>query len=116
MHKVTKNNEVLFVGLESKCWEWLLKNQPQSCDWAIKNGGFSVSPASNREYLRWHRTFHEEMELKGGKGYWRGSRDGVYQYTEFSGGELVQSLDFETEKELINHHDRTLIARLMDND
>lgn len=52
MHKVVRNNQILFAGLEAECWLWLQSNQSQSCDWATKHGGYSVEETSLWEILK----------------------------------------------------------------
>ena len=62
-YKVKKNSKTLFVGTHNECFGWLLDNQSQSVDWAIKYEGYSITEVlvggrykritgkDNKEYL-----------------------------------------------------------------
>ena len=48
-HKVTYDGEERFKGSEGKCWEYILKHQPQSVHYATTWGGWKTSEISTSE-------------------------------------------------------------------
>ena len=65
MHEVRKDGILVFRGPESECWHWVHTHTSNSVDWAMKNEGYTITPAGSdwRDAYNWAAPENTQNEL-----------------------------------------------------
>lgn len=59
LYRVTRDDKSKFVGTHNQCFEYILKHQSQSVEWAIKHEGWAIRPEGEQQVYRRIETYRD---------------------------------------------------------